>query len=439
MAGVCETIKYAGFQADAKKKECCSRCAPPRSSYRRQYCEENLQHLGPRHPAISNLTWYETLLVARVHPVISVVTLLATGQLCFAGHVCNYYVKVFPWFQELPNLLRDKNWFLIKRRRSLQAPTSRTRQKKPTTANRARLEAALEELMKYMPNVYKGSYRSDANLAKFPHGAEVEMEQEECAPELRGQLHVERKLFAAWLDAGTHHSGRALMFHASNMQREEMRGAVNGETAFDFCYRSMYQKDLPKTDSPSMGSQDLANFILWLIEDNQLPNDLVSPIQEGAQEELAARQKTVQTDKDQEEMWVRWIKQRIHGELDSLQTALDLPEELDVFSSFQEGEQKPYSAEVELEARTLQASLGDEAERVPAEQERDEMLQEFWDEGCGAENDDEAYDWDTDEWQSWDQEAATAHDSMQVPTSATGHEEEAQAAATGHELSLIHI
>ena len=81
LAGVCETIKYAGFQADAKGKACCSRCAPPRSSYRRQYCEENLQHLGPRHPAISNLTWYETLLVARVHPVISVVTLLATGQL----------------------------------------------------------------------------------------------------------------------------------------------------------------------------------------------------------------------------------------------------------------------------------------------------------------------------------------------------------------------
>ena len=249
LAGVCETIKYAGFQADAKKKECCSRCAPPRSSYRRQYCEENLQHLGPRHPAISNLTWYETLLVARVHPVISIVTLLATGQLCFAGHVCNYHVKVFRWFQELPNLLRDKNWFLIKRRRSLQAPTSRTRQKKPTTANRARLEAALDELMKYMPNVYKGSYRSDENLAKFPHGAEVEMEEEECAPELRGQVHVERKLFAAWLDEGTHHCGRALMFHASNMQREEMRGAVNGDTAFDFCYRSMFQKDRPVTEA----------------------------------------------------------------------------------------------------------------------------------------------------------------------------------------------
>ena len=118
-----------------------------------------------------------------------------------------------------------------------------------------------------MPNVYKGSYRSDENLATFPHGAEVEMEEEECAPELRGEAHVERKLFAAWLDDGTHHCARALMFHASNMQREEMRGAFSGDTAFDFCYRSMYKKDLPNTDSTSMGSQAITNFILWLIED----------------------------------------------------------------------------------------------------------------------------------------------------------------------------
>ena len=57
----------------------------------------------------------------------------------------------------------------------------------------------------------------------------------------------------------------------------------------------------------------------------------------------------------------------------------------------------------------------------------------MWDECYGAEGDDAAYDWDTDEWQIWDQEAATAHDSMQVPTSARGHEKEAKAAATGHE------
>ena len=119
-----------------------------------------------------------------------------------------------------------------------------------------------------------------------------------------------------------------------------------------------------------------------------------------------------------------------------MRSALDLPEELDVFASFQEGEEKPYSAEVELEAQRLQALLGDEAERVPAEQERAEMFQEFWDEGCGAEVDDEAYDWATDESHISDQEAAPAHDCMQGPTSARGHEEEAKAAATGHGQAL---
>ena len=214
------------------------------------------------------------------------------------------------------------------------------------------------------------------------------------------------------------------MFHASNMQREDMRGAVSGDSAFEFCFRSMYRQDLPKPESQNMGSQDLANFILWLIEDKQLPDDLVSPIQEGALEDLANRQKTLQTGKDHEEMWVRWIKQRIHGELDSVRSAQDLPEELDVFASFQEGEEKPYSAEVELEAQRLQASLAAPADIVPAEQERAEMLEEFWDEGCVAGGDGEACCVDTDDSHMSDQEATIAQD----PTQASGD----GAAASGH-------
>ena len=91
-----------------------------------------------------------------------------------------------------------------------------------------------------MPTVYADSQRSEKSLAQFPHGVEVEMEEEECAPQLAGQVQVERQLFAAWLDEGTHLCGSALLFHASNMQREEMRGAACGDSAFDFCYRSMY-------------------------------------------------------------------------------------------------------------------------------------------------------------------------------------------------------
>ena len=61
-------------------------------------------------------TWYESLLVSRVLPVISVVTLLATGHCCLAGHVCNYFVKCCERFTELPRLLHDKKRFLVKRR-----------------------------------------------------------------------------------------------------------------------------------------------------------------------------------------------------------------------------------------------------------------------------------------------------------------------------------
>ena len=86
-AGRCETISRRGFEASWKHAGCCSRCASA-GVYRAMYSEANLQHLGERRPALSNLTWYESLLVARVHPVMSVITLTATGLLCYAGHVC---------------------------------------------------------------------------------------------------------------------------------------------------------------------------------------------------------------------------------------------------------------------------------------------------------------------------------------------------------------
>lgn len=107
----------------------CSRCGN-RNQYSMRFSKENLQHLGERRPALSNLTWYESSLIARVHPVVSVITLTATGLLCYAGHVCNYYVKVLEWFQELPATLRNKNWFLIKRRRSIGATVGEATQNK---------------------------------------------------------------------------------------------------------------------------------------------------------------------------------------------------------------------------------------------------------------------------------------------------------------------
>ena len=115
------------------------------------YSKKNNQHLGKRHEALSNLTWSEGLLIARVHPVISVVTLTGTGQLTFAGHVCNYFQKSFEWFQELPARIGNRKLFNIKRRRSINSTPSDTTQKKPTTANRTRLNRALVACKKYLP------------------------------------------------------------------------------------------------------------------------------------------------------------------------------------------------------------------------------------------------------------------------------------------------
>ena len=208
IAGKCETIARAGFVTSWKDPNLCSRCAG-NTVYATMFSEANGQRLGPRRAALSQLTWYEALLVARVHPVISVITLTATGLLCFAGHVTNYYVNVLEWFQGLPAVLRDKKWFLIKRRRAIgKADASARQQKKPTTANRVRLQAAIEEALTYMPHVYKGSVVLTAEMEKYPLDGEKEIMEEEFSPDLESDVKIDRESFSIWMDARRAESGR---------------------------------------------------------------------------------------------------------------------------------------------------------------------------------------------------------------------------------------
>ena len=91
-AGYCETVYKAGWRMSLQVQPGsgrCSRCANPKSAYAKMFSSAHGQHLGRRWPGLSDLTWYEALLIARVHPVISVVTLTATGLLCYAGHFTN--------------------------------------------------------------------------------------------------------------------------------------------------------------------------------------------------------------------------------------------------------------------------------------------------------------------------------------------------------------
>ena len=83
--------------------------------------------------------------------------------------------KVMEWHRELPAVLRDKKWFLIKRRKSIRSSGADMRRKKPTTANRQRLSAALQEAMRRMRNVYQDHVLNPEALAKFPDDGEQEM------------------------------------------------------------------------------------------------------------------------------------------------------------------------------------------------------------------------------------------------------------------------
>ena len=317
-AGRCETIERAGFRVSDKDPERCSRC-DSHSAYKKMYCEENLQHLGPRHPALSALTWYESLLIARVHPVISVITLTATGLLCYAGHVCNYYVKVMEWIQGLPAVLRDKKWFLIKRRRSIRAGTADSRQKKPTTANRRRLEAAIREALQYMPRVYTGSEISAAELNKYPHDGEQEMlEQAECV-DLNGEVHVPQEVFAVWFVSGTTSPAQrpcAAIIHryAMDQQGLDFRGSVSSDTAWELCYRLLSLR--PEQDK--MGTRHLAALLVYWLEQGQVPAQMGEAVYNGMVAELQSRGKCVETHEDEEHMKCRWIRQAIHAELDSV-------------------------------------------------------------------------------------------------------------------------
>jgi len=332
------------------------RCAS-RPVYRSMYSESNLQHLGPRHEALSNLTWYESLLIARVHPVMSVITLTATGLLCYAGHVCNYYVKVLEWFRGLPAVLRDKKWFLIKRRRSINACSEERRQKKPTTANRRRLEAGIAEARRRLPRVYADSVDLPVELAKFPLDEELEMQDQAETQDLTGDVRVTREVFCEWLASGAEQRGRALvgatalMRYAVDQQGVDLRGDVSADTAWELCCRVLNRA----ADTEALRSNDIAQLLVYLLDDGQLPGTLREEMYMGMLSDLRERGKTVQTENDELLMKTRWVKQRVHQELDTaremwFEESGHMPVDLDVDCAMVEGESPSITMEAEQEA-----------------------------------------------------------------------------------------
>ena len=171
---------------------------------------------------------YVSCLTQRVHLVISVVTLTSAGVLCYAGHVCNYYVKVLEWVRGFPAVLRDKHWFLIKRRKSILLPSGDNRQKEPITANRRRLEVGMAEAKMFLPSVYKDSVLMPEELNMFPYEGEVEMLEQADTVDLNGEVHIDMDMLSAWLSVSEtsedlYPCARALARDAMDQQGVDMR------------------------------------------------------------------------------------------------------------------------------------------------------------------------------------------------------------------------
>ena len=79
---------------------------------------------------------------------------------------------------------------------------------------------------------------------------------------------------------------------------------------------------------------------------------------------------------DTSDMWTRWIKQRVHGELDAVRNAMDLPEELESFGGVVEGEEKSLTVEAEAAAQQLQEALLKDPREQGVEEEYDAWLRQ---------------------------------------------------------------
>ena len=83
-----------------------------------------------------------------------------------------------------------------------------------------------------MPQVYKGSEVMPEALATFPYDGEQEMLEQGASVDLSGDVHVERELFCAWLEAGQTPEescpcASAVMRYVFDQQGEDFRRGGN--------------------------------------------------------------------------------------------------------------------------------------------------------------------------------------------------------------------
>ena len=154
---------------------------------------------------------------------------------------------------------------------------------------------------------------------------------------------MEPELFAAWLDARAHPCAVALHFHAAESHRDETRGSEVGERAFEFFYRSMYGESPNAT--AKLGTQALAQYLYYLMGESSLPRQLTEPLTAGCREDWQARGLNPRRTEELDELYARWFRLLIHGELDAVREQHDEAEDLEVIADVREAPETAHAGE----------------------------------------------------------------------------------------------
>ena len=140
--------------------------------------------------------------------------------------------------------------------------------------------------------------------------------------DLDGKMLLSQEMFCKWYDFGRRTASRcpcaaAVRRYAVDHQAVDMRGSVDGDTAWELCCRELERA----VDAQAMFTHDLASLLVHWFEEAALPADTQNAVYQGMLAELQERGKTVETLSDEQAMKVRWVRQVLHGELAAAQTA----------------------------------------------------------------------------------------------------------------------
>ena len=119
------------------------------------------------------------------------------------------------------------------------------------------------------------------------------MMEQAASVDLKGSVHIPEATFLAWIacgdsDGGAYPCAQAIMRYALDQQCVDLRGDVTGESAWELCKRLI----TGTTSTQSLNSTDLAQLIVYWLEQGHVPDLMRQLLHKGMVEDLSQRGKT---------------------------------------------------------------------------------------------------------------------------------------------------